>query len=175
MTKKLLKNIQEYRQWAWQIVNEFDGKSAIEQAVGMNLIHDCYDYNDKNEPIDENGNVIPDDTAETAQLDDWVNELVFPVVAVYWIEREFDRVGEVMIIAAEFVSLSDFSEEIKVKIELGKKINFLLDGKVKGQGIVKATYSHTVEVELTSPCKEFDAGVMILVDHSEIVQLTGDY
>ena len=68
---------------------------------------------------------------------------------------------------------------MKVQIEFGKKINFPLDGKVKGQGIVKATYSHTVEVELTSPltspCKEFDAGVMILVDHSEIVQLTGDY
>ena len=110
MTKKLIRNLADYRQWAWQIVNEFDGKSAVEQAVGMKLIHDCYDYNDKDEPIDENNNVIPDDTAETAQLYDWVNELVFPVVAVYWIEREFDRVGDVFIVAAEFVSLSEFSE-----------------------------------------------------------------
>lgn len=110
MTKKLIKNIGEYRQWAWQIVNEFDGKYAIERAVGMNLTHDCYDYNDKNEPVDEQGNVIPDDTAETAQLDDWVNELKFPVVAVYWIEKEYDRVGEVVIVAAEFVSISEFSE-----------------------------------------------------------------
>jgi hypothetical protein len=110
MTKKLLKDIQEYRQWAWQILGEFDNKSQIERAVGMNLIHDCYDYNDKNEPIDENGKVIPDDTAETVQLDDWVNELVFPVIAVYWFERDHDRTGSYMIIAAEFVSLSDFSE-----------------------------------------------------------------
>lgn len=110
MTKKFIKNLSDYRQWAWQIVNEFDGKSHVETAVGMNLIHDCYDYNDKNEPIDEQGNVIPADTAETAQLDEWVNELKFPIVAVYWIEREFDRVGDVFIVAAEFVSLSEFSE-----------------------------------------------------------------
>jgi hypothetical protein len=56
-----------------------------------------------------------------------------------------------------------------MKIELGEKIKFLLDGNVEAQGIVKAIYSHTVEVELTSPCKEFDAEAMILVDHSEIV------
>jgi hypothetical protein len=56
-----------------------------------------------------------------------------------------------------------------MKIELNEKINFLLDRNVEGEGIVKAIYSHTVEVELTSPCKEYNDGVMILVDHSEIV------
>ena len=56
-----------------------------------------------------------------------------------------------------------------MKIELGAKINFILDRNVEGEGIVKAIYSHTVEVELTCPCKEYDDGAIILVDHSEIV------
>lgn len=50
------------------------------------------------------------------------------------------------------------------------QIKFRLDGRWDGEGRVKAIYSHTVEVELTKPCKEFDTGVMVIVDHSEIVK-----
>lgn len=48
-------------------------------------------------------------------------------------------------------------------------VKFLLDGVQPGEGIVMATYNRSIEVELTKPCKEFDAGVMITVDKSEIV------
>jgi hypothetical protein len=49
------------------------------------------------------------------------------------------------------------------------KVKFLLDGVHPGEGIVLAVYQHSIEVDLTKPCKEFDAGVVIIVDISEIV------
>ena len=55
------------------------------------------------------------------------------------------------------------------KFTCGSPVKFLLDGKREGQGIIRAIYSHTLEVELTAPCKEFDTGVVILVDYDEIV------
>lgn len=106
MKKKLLKNISEYRKWAWKISEQSEGKA--DESLGLLISYDCWDYNDNNEPIDEQGNVIPDETAETVKLEEWVEKLKFPVVAVYWIEKEFDRVGNVTIIAVDFVSQSDF-------------------------------------------------------------------
>ena len=49
-----------------------------------------------------------------------------------------------------------------------QKIKFKLDGNWEGEGLVKAIYSHSVEVELTSDCKEFSKGCTILVDNKEI-------
>lgn len=107
MTKKFIKNISEYRKWAWRISEKFED-SKVDDNLGLLVDYDCWDYNDKNEPVDEQGNVIPEETAETVKLAEWVEKLEFPVVAVYWIEKEFDRVGDVTIIAVDFVSQSDF-------------------------------------------------------------------
>ena len=55
-----------------------------------------------------------------------------------------------------------------MKIEIGQNIKFKLDNNWEGEGVVRAVYSHSVEVELSKPCKEFDSGVMILVGRDEI-------
>ena len=106
MKKKLLKNISEYRKWAWKISEQSEGKA--DEALGLLIDLDCWDYNENNEPIDEQGNVILDETAETVKLEEWVEKLKFPVIAVYWVEKTFDRCGNVAIVAVEFVSQSDF-------------------------------------------------------------------
>lgn len=57
------------------------------------------------------------------------------------------------------------------KLAYNQKIKFKLDGgsHAYGEGLVKICYSKCVEVELTTPCKEFDIGCMVLVDYSEIL------
>ena len=61
---------------------------------------------------------------------------------------------------------------MKNKSKFGDVVEFELDGNPlhKGTGVVKVINSRTYEVELLTPCKEFDAGVMLIVDHSEINQ-----
>lgn len=110
MTKKFLQNISEYRQWAWNVLEQNDNNHHVAENLGLIPAYDCYDYNDNDEPIDENGNVLPDDTAETIQIEDFIKELEFPVVAVYWITKEWDRGGDVQIIAVDFVELKEFKK-----------------------------------------------------------------
>ena len=107
MTKKLLKNIQEYRQWAFNI-SILHEHYKVDDALGVNINYDCWDTNDNGENINEDGSVIPKLTPENMQLENWINELVFPVVAVYWIEKFDDRLGGVNITAVEFVSIDEF-------------------------------------------------------------------
>lgn len=108
MTKKLLNNISEYRQWAWSILLENDNDRVVSKSLGLRPAYDCFDYNDNDEPIDENGNVLPEDTAETIHIEDFIAKLIFPVIAVYWIANEWDRGGDVKIVAVEFVELREF-------------------------------------------------------------------
>lgn len=110
MNKTLIKNIQEYRQWAWNILEKHKNRQTVEEALGLVIDHDCWDYNDKNEPIDEQGNVIPEDTVDTVKLEDWVNTLDFPLIAVHTFEKDWDRTGSFEIVMLEFVSLSEFTE-----------------------------------------------------------------
>ena len=107
MTKKLLKNIQEYRQWAFNI-SILHEHYEVDDALGLDINYDCWDTNDNGENINEDGSVIPKLTPENMQLENWINELVFPVVAVYWIEKFDDRLGGVNITAVEFVSIDEF-------------------------------------------------------------------
>ena len=107
MTKKLLKNIQEYRQWAFNI-SILHEHYQVDDALGLDINYDCWDTNDNGENINEDGSVIPKLTPENMQLENWINELVFPVVAVYWIEKFDDRLGGVNITAVEFVSIDEF-------------------------------------------------------------------
>ena len=106
MKKKLLKNISEYRKWAFK--QSENGNHYIDRALGLSRIYDCWDYNEAREEIDEKGNVIPEDTAENVELEDWVEELKFPIIAVYTFDKEWDRQGNFEIVVAEFVSISDF-------------------------------------------------------------------
>lgn len=107
MTKKLLRNVEQYRKWAFDISAIHD-KTEVDRALGLIIDYSCWDVNEKGEEINEDGSVIPELTPENVELADWVNDLVFPVVAVYWIENMDDRVGEAMVIAADFVSMQDF-------------------------------------------------------------------
>jgi hypothetical protein len=110
MNKTLIKNIQEYRQWAWNALEEHKDSQTVEEALGLIIGHDCWDCNDKNEPIDQQGNVIPEDTVDIVKLEDWVNELDFPLVAVYTFEKDWDRAGNYEVVMLDFVSLSEFTE-----------------------------------------------------------------
>lgn len=107
MTRQFLRNIEEYRKWAFDISAIHD-KTEVDRALGLIIDYSCWDVNEKGEEINEDGSVIPELTPENVELADWVNDLVFPVVAVYWIENMDDRVGEAMVIAADFVSMQDF-------------------------------------------------------------------
>jgi hypothetical protein len=77
-------------------------------------VYDCYDsIEDENGnwvDIDEDGNVIPEDTAETIKLDDWVYGLEFPVVTIYWFEQDDWRGCSHEICACDFVSINEFKE-----------------------------------------------------------------
>lgn len=108
MTRKLLKNIEEYRKWSFDISNIHD-KTEVDRALGLIIDYSCWDVNENGEEINEDGSVIPDLTPENMELKDWVNKLTFPVVAVYWIENMDDRMGDTMIIAVDFVSIEDFN------------------------------------------------------------------
>ena len=107
MTKKLLKDIQEYRQWAYDI-SILHEHYKVDDALGLDINYDCWDTNDNGENINEDGSVIPKLTPENMKLENWINELVFPVVAVYWIEKFDDILGEVNITAVKFVSIDEF-------------------------------------------------------------------
>ena len=107
MTKKLLKDIQEYRQWAYDI-SILHEHYKVDEALGLNINYDCWDTNDNGENINEDGSVIPKLTPENMKLENWINELVFPVIVVYWIEKFDDRLGGVNITAVEFVSIDEF-------------------------------------------------------------------
>lgn len=110
MNKKLIKNIDEYRKWSFETSTQaLDYQSHVDRALGLEIDYECWDYNDKNEPIDEEGNVIPDTTAENMKLADWVTELTFPVVVVHCFEKDWDRTGDLTIVLAEFVELKDFN------------------------------------------------------------------
>ena len=107
MTKKLLKDIQEYRQWAYDI-SILHEHYKVDDALGLNINYDCWDTNDNGEDINEDGSVIPKLTPENMKLENWVKDLIFPVVAVYWIEKFDDILGEVNITAVKFVSIDEF-------------------------------------------------------------------
>jgi hypothetical protein len=56
-----------------------------------------------------------------------------------------------------------------MKFSYNQLITFKLDGHWYGNGRIKVINSHSVEVELTNPCKEFPKGTMLIVDNSEVV------
>lgn len=107
MNKTLIKSEKEYRKFAFDIL-EKSNASHIQEALGVVLDTDCWDYNEKDEPIDENGNVIPDETPDSLILSEEIKSLNYPIIVVHCFEKEWDRTGDLEICVAEFVSLSDF-------------------------------------------------------------------
>ena len=124
MTKKLLKDIQEYRQWAYDI-STLHEHYKVDDALGLDISYDCWDTNDNGEDINEDGSVIPKLTPENMKLENWVKDLIFPVVAVYWIEESDDRLCGRIAIAVDFVSIDEFKYRVNnfVKDILGSLIN----------------------------------------------------
>lgn len=128
MKKKLLHNETEYREWAWSIyshlqnhINQFYASSAddVAHALGLRLVYECWDsiQNENGEwvDVDEDGNVIPEDTAETVALAEWMSDVEYPAIAVYQFEKNYDRLGVFEGYICDFVSLNEFNtmEEIK--------------------------------------------------------------
>lgn len=107
MNKTLIKSEQQYRKFAFKILENNDG-SHVQEALGVELDTDCYDYNEKGEPIDEKGNVIPDETPDSLILSDEIKNLEYPVIAIHSFGKDFDRLGDVEYCLLEFVSLKDF-------------------------------------------------------------------
>ena len=50
-------------------------------------------------------------------------------------------------------------------------VSFRLDGNWAGSGFVQVINEHSVEVRLLTDCKEFPEGSMLIVDHSEIIDV----
>jgi hypothetical protein len=113
MDKKLINNLSEYREWAWQTYQDWEQNENIEKAFGLIPQHECWDsvYDENGEwlhDVDEYGNIIPEDTAQTVQLDDWVNEVKFPAIFVHTFEQGWDRIGDYEYYVMDYVSLSEF-------------------------------------------------------------------
>jgi hypothetical protein len=128
MEKKLLRNETEYREWAWSIYShwknhkmDFYGSSAhhIAHVLGLCPVYECWDsiQNENGEwvDVDEDGNVIPEDTAEIVALAEWMSDVEYPTIAVYHLEKDSDRLGVFEGYICDFVSLNEFNtmEETK--------------------------------------------------------------
>jgi hypothetical protein len=117
MAHKLLQDITEYRNWAWNYYEQnWKDNLHVAEELGMSLVYECWDsvLNENGElvDIDEDGNVIPEDTAETFALQEWMSEVKFPAVAIYFFQKEYHRNvrGDDEIYICDFVSLSEFSQ-----------------------------------------------------------------
>jgi len=111
MKKDLIKSEIEYRKYVWDILLESNFNSKLERAFGIVSQHDCYDYNDKNELIDENGVVLRDPTGpQDLILEEEIESLSYPLIIVSWIEEDDFRGSKYTIIAVEFVELSEFNK-----------------------------------------------------------------
>lgn len=111
MEKIRINSIEEYRKHAFDRCDKHGScdNVTINRAFGLKFIHDCYDVDADGNDIDESGNIIPPDTAENVKVEDWVNDLKFPIILLEWIERGFDRSGDYTIVCVETVSLEDFN------------------------------------------------------------------
>ena len=128
MEKKLLRNETEYREWAWSIyshllnhINQFYASSAddVAHVLGLCPVYECWDsiQNENGEwvDVDEDGNVIPEDTAETVALAEWMSDVEYPAIAVYQFEKNYDSLGVFEGYICDFVSLNEFNTMETIK------------------------------------------------------------
>jgi len=70
----------------------------------------CHGYDENDNEIDENGNIIPPTSRETIKIaDEWRKDLTFPLYFIGWIDSSFDRYGDVRMAFSDFVSLKEFN------------------------------------------------------------------
>lgn len=108
MNKKLLMSKEEYLQFAFDTIREHELDKYVMEQFGTYPRLETYTWDKDGNEIDENGNFYPPETPETMKVEDWVNELSFPLIYVYSFANSFDRVGNVTMYITEIVSLSEF-------------------------------------------------------------------
>jgi hypothetical protein len=115
MQKTLITNESEYRQFVFQILedNIIGDEGALEDIFGVIKIHECWDTDENGNEIDEDGNILPDDSSSPEKLvfQDWVKNISFPFVIVSWIDVDYGRGKKNSILAVEFVELKDFEND----------------------------------------------------------------
>jgi hypothetical protein len=109
MVKKLINSKREYLEHCFPICNR-EKIYAINNAYGLILIMDCYDHDDNNNMLDEEGNIIPPDSVDNVKVEEWVDELTYPLMLLEWIENDSDRVGNYSTICVETVCLKEFEK-----------------------------------------------------------------
>lgn len=105
MKKIQINSEQEYRQFAFPLCKKYDGK--LDSLFGLNLIRECWDTDNDGNNLDEQGNIIPDDSPENVKVQQWVKDLKYPIIVCYWIESGFDRTSY-FISSVNIVSKYDF-------------------------------------------------------------------
>ena len=105
MKKTQINNEQEYREYTFNICNNYNNNLKINDAFGLLLTYECYDSDENGNSIDEEGNIIPPDTPENIKLEDWVQKLQYPIILLEWIILEGDGGG---VICVETVSIHEF-------------------------------------------------------------------
>jgi hypothetical protein len=120
MNKKLIRNLAEYRKWAWEVS---DGclNGDIAECLGLIPVNEYCATSIKDDGIviilDENGNVIPEDTEETIKLDETISKLIFPVIVIYYFSETKTHWAGWRPCQCVFVSLIEFSEPLDNSLE----------------------------------------------------------
>lgn len=117
LTKTLLRNLDEYRQWSFKIYNKYKGSysEVLIETLGINPPLECWDsICDKNgnwlHDINEDGSIIPETTAENLKLSDWLLATEFPIVVVHCFDEVPDRFGHKdHFFLCTLISIFDFS------------------------------------------------------------------
>jgi len=113
MHKKLIRNIDEYKNYVFSQLEKWEWDLNICKGYGVIYDGTCWDYNENGEEIDEQGNIVPELTPQTLPLEDHIKQLQFPVVIVEFMAKEWDRMGDYQIVLIDFVSITDFSERVE--------------------------------------------------------------
>jgi len=107
MVKKLINSKREYLEHCFPICDR-EKAYVINNAYGLILTMDCHDYDDNNNMLDEEGNIIPPDSVDNVKVEEWVDELTYPLMLLEWINDDYDRLGDYRIICVETVCLKEF-------------------------------------------------------------------
>lgn len=109
MKKFIIKSEEEYRQHAFKRCDQSD---RLDGSYGFKMIRECYYFDEHGNDIDEHGNIIPPNTPENVELDDFVKNFTYPLMILEWIENVSDRLGDCQIICVEFVELKEFYDSV---------------------------------------------------------------
>jgi hypothetical protein len=109
MIKTLINSKREYLEHSFPICDR-EHNNHINEAFGINIVMECYDHDANNNMIDELGNIIPPSTIDNVKVDEWVDNLTYPLMLLEWIEFSQDRLGKSGVICVETVCLKEFDK-----------------------------------------------------------------